>query len=234
MIPIARVTEADIKAAAKIKDYAGLLFDPPSSGPAKYINGRDFGAVGTVLTWSRRGSARHEERLLSVIQATGRAHLHRWNGEGRHTDFGVVMLGGEIAARYHFHRLAREFDPVVLAPFAAAITYLWPLPGEEPTRIKKHPRIEKMPHMALLRLTTGLMKEQFATTEIDAMRLLAHALSEGNSPEAKLRCAARICSTVVRYQGRFRGEDLADVRDAVLTARATNTPVALLASASAW
>ncbi|WP_409239924.1 hypothetical protein [Streptomyces sp. PA5.6] len=83
---------------------------------------------------------------------------------------GVIMLAGEVAARYLPTQLAREHGPYGLEPFQAAIALLWPLPDESVPSVQGHPAI------ALLRLTTGLYKDLSSIVEIKARQALARSL----------------------------------------------------------
>lgn len=227
---VARVTDRDIEAAAEASErlkesprgFTDLLFSVPSYGPAQHMSPRDRAAVGVVLTYNSGCWEQHEDQLLQVIRAVGRVH-RRDTDTGYIMQPGVIMLAGEVAARYLYQQLAREHGPHGLEPLAAAIAVVWPLPGETV------PHVQGNPAMALLRLTTGPYKNLFTTAEIQAMRLLARALPTCD-PVPQLRCAARICETITRYRGRFRGHCLTAVREAVVTARTTGKPQSIPAT----
>ncbi|MGW9439602.1 hypothetical protein [Streptomyces sp. NPDC055607] len=215
---IARVTEADIEAAAEFREklderptgFADLFFDLPGHGPTARLNPADQAAVGVTLTYRHPG-APDQDRLLPVLHAVGRVHSH---GARQVMQIGTVMLGGEIAARYLYRQLADRHPPFHLKPLKDVIALQWPLPEEGRPYGLQHPA------MALLRLANGPDRRLFTLTEIQAMRLVARTLPDGGSnQEQRLRCAARICSTFARGHIRFRREDLAAVREEVLTAR---------------
>ncbi|MFJ4342991.1 hypothetical protein [Streptomyces sp. NPDC088915] len=214
---IARVTETDIEAAAAFREklderptgFADLLFDPPAHGPTAWLNPNDQAAVGVTLTYRHPG-APDQDRLLPVLHAVGRCHSY---GVRQLMQVGTVMLGGEIAARYLYQQLARRYPPFFLKPLKTVIALQWPLPEEGRPDGPQHPA------MALLRLANGPDRGLFTVTEIQAMRLVARTLPGGGDQEQRLRCAAQICSTFARGHIRFRREDLAAVREEVLTAR---------------
>ncbi|MFB6629928.1 hypothetical protein ACFCWY_08540 [Streptomyces sp. NPDC056362] len=230
------VTAQDIEAAATLASrlartttgFVDLLFNSSATGPDRHINARHRAAVGMVLTWNsanRWSAGEDDARMLRVIRATGRVH-QRPDSKVPVTQTGVIMLGGEVAARYLYRRLALERGPYGLEPFAAAIGSLWRLPEEELPHVHGHPP------MALLRLTTGPYKGLFHHTDVEAMRCLAYALpGSGRSEQQGLLSVARIADAVTRHRGRFQGEDLAVVREAVLTARTTGEPQPVLAAA---
>ncbi|MEU5900325.1 hypothetical protein [Streptomyces venezuelae] len=131
------------------------------------------------------------------------------------------MLAGEVAARNLYQQLAGEHGPWGLEPLQAAITALWPLPGEQA------PHVQGDPAMALLRLTTAY-QGLFTIAETQAMRILARVLPPCDQV-TQLRCAARLCERVTRHQSRLHADRLAAVREAVVTARTTGEPQAALA-----
>lgn len=226
MIPLmtARVTDRDAKIAdAKAAELdrtehgvTGLLFTVPDYGPTAGMLPQDRAAVGIALTRGPDLWDLDETRLLRVIYATGRCH--RWNGEG-HTSLhvGAVMLGGEVAARYLHRRLTRE-HPDGFEALEAAIATLWPLPGETPPPVRGHAG------MALHRLATGPFRSHFSNSDVQAMNTLARGMPGGIDQATHLRCVARVCRLVLTDRATFSAEDLAAVREAVLTSRAASQP----------
>ncbi|MGW9439601.1 hypothetical protein [Streptomyces sp. NPDC055607] len=210
---------ADAKAAklTRTEDgVIGLLFTVPDRGPTAHMLPQDRAAVGTALTWGPGLGDLDETRLLRVIHATGR--VHRRGGESAPSlHVGAVMLGGEIAARYLYQQLAGEHGPHGFEPLAAAVATLWPLPGETPPPVHGHPG------MALFRLTQGPYETLLSADEIKAMQLLGRAMPSSDQ-DTQMRCVARACRHIVHERDRLQAEDLAAVREAILTARVTGQP----------
>ncbi|WP_329274031.1 hypothetical protein [Streptomyces sp. NBC_00691] len=224
----ARVTPDDIAAATDLvertrtTDYLiNLLFQVPDMGPGRTLFDRDQAAVGTVLISNTPGGCDDDVRRLAVIRAMGRTY--REDPRSTIMPIGVVMLGGEIAARYLYQRLIRQHGPYGLEPLATAISILWPPPGEEPPRHPGHPG------MSLARLVSGPMNHLFTPGDIRALRALAGAFCEDQ--EMQLRCTARICNSAAGRPQDLRSGDLPTVRESVLTSRTAthlSPPPALL------
>ncbi|MER8237022.1 hypothetical protein [Streptomyces sp. NPDC094049] len=213
----ALVTEDDITAAATFlaggTSFTTLLFDRPRFGHMRCVATQDHAAVGTVLTAGGSMRDRDESQLLAVIRATGRATLQNLPGDP--FPAGRVMLGAEVAARYLHQRLTTKRGAYGLAPLTAAIDTLWPLPGVTPHPVHGHPG------MNLHRLANKL-GPLLSPDEAEAMRLIGRATSDNgiNRREHRPRCAARLCTTVIRHR-RYDAEALVAVRTAILTARTT-------------
>lgn len=216
----ARVTDRDIEfadaRAAQLAQtehgLAGLLFTVPDRGPTALMLPQDRTAVGTALTWGADRWDLDDPRLLRVLYATARCH--RWNDESAPSlHVGAVMLGGEVAARYLHRRLTREHGPEGFEALEAAIATLWPLPGETPPPVRGHAG------MALHRLATGAFRGLFSASDVQAMNVLARGMPGGIDQVTHLRCVARVCRIVLTDGDPVSGEDLAAVRDDVLTSR---------------
>ncbi|MEU5978401.1 hypothetical protein [Streptomyces sp. NPDC047315] len=198
------VTGSDINAVAKLDPRRAMyrLFEAPDSRLIAHMNSRDHAAVCAVLTWSRNWDS-GEERLLRVLHAVGRGSLR----------LGAVHLAGEVASRCLHRHLVRQHGPYGLEPLTAAITTLWPLPGE------RSPHVDRHPAGALHRLTSGPLKDLLKPSDIQALLLLARALPDGGGDkERKLTALARMCEVLART-GRLDRDDLTAVRDQILDAR---------------
>ncbi|MFJ4342992.1 hypothetical protein [Streptomyces sp. NPDC088915] len=211
---------ADAKAAKlnRTEDgVTGLLFTVPDHGPTAHMLAQDRAAVGIALTWGPGLWDLDETRLLRVIHATGR--VHRRDEESTPSlHVGAVMLGGEIAARYLYQQLAGEHGPHGLEPLAAAVATLWPLPDETPPPVHGHLG------MALFRLTQGPYETLLSADEIKAMQLLGRAMPGGIDQGTQVRCVARACHHIVHQRNQLHAENLAAVREEILTVRTAGQP----------
>ncbi|MEU5163927.1 hypothetical protein AB0G74_30525 [Streptomyces sp. NPDC020875] len=225
--PVAHVIDTDRQAAADTDHEAAadLLFDPPGTGPEAGIRPWDYAAAGAVLSYTcgrpPADPGAEVQQLLRVIHATGRAHSHE--AHALLMPLGVVMLAGEIATRTLHRELTAEHGENPFKPLAAAIAHLWPLPQEHiPTIGPGHPG------MALHRWTTG-HRPPLHPLARDTAHLLATALSRNgrdgrDGRVSRMRCAARICTAVLRHRGTEGRDELAAVREHVLTTRDTPPP----------
>ncbi|MFE3609764.1 hypothetical protein [Streptomyces goshikiensis] len=235
----ALVTDIDIKIAvdytAKNKNYplkvADLPFVVPAEGPTSCVSPHDHGAVGVTLTHGESGSPDYA-RLLPVLSAIGRTQREEQHHE-TWMPTGVVMLAGEIAARYLHRQLAREHSTKVLTPLTQAINVVWPQryahlhPGQHPlggpTRCTKWPppcpHPLRHPAGQLMRLANGPHRAGFTPAETKAMRLIARTLP-GERLTTRMRCAARLCTVFVPRYSRYRVEDLNAVREEIISFRA--------------
>ncbi|MFF6888602.1 hypothetical protein ACFY9F_36105 [Streptomyces sp. NPDC012421] len=230
--PVALVSPRDqdiaLKRAARLYDsplgMAHALFTPPNTGPAGTISDRDHAAVGTLLSWPLgHSSPEQDTQILAVSQALGRAEHAA--GPRDAPSVGVILLGGEIAARHLHHKIAHAYGPYGLEPLAAVIAHLWPLPAEEAPGVAGHPA------MALHRMTTALPDTLLTSTQRRALRMLGQsAISPSLAP--RLLLTARLAHEVVLDIGPHDTDLLPTIRKAVLTARITGrTPQKLIVEA---